>query len=377
MSEHAGPETTELTVSFTRRQYDRIRAASERDGIAPGGFVHLVVLDTLSKRSNELSRPPDPTLPLFVYGNLLPGELGHDLVSGQVLRSERASAVGSLREIDGMPILDIDRPQWSVDGALLWFGSETAYDDLASFEPASHYKWSTTTVTGESGDILANVLTPVDNLPPEPSDGSKHVFRWSTTSDPLFRHGLPAVAETLRRDGLQRFPRGLGDDDWQRFYRLQAAYMLGSSVLERVTLRTIPGKLTNPTATITKLGKTEPFITAVKEAGFIPGRAVYRADRPTTPVQLDGPEDFAEWAYQIRSNLVHQGKSASQEAELVRVALLQLHDTLRVYLLARMPNFADVWTQTDPQGIETNWRIKPLLEPELAGAGTPPARNRH
>jgi hypothetical protein len=34
---------------------------------------------------------------------------------------------------------------------------------------------------------------------------------------------------------------------------------------------------------------------------------------------------------------MHRGKSAYQEAELVRTSLLDLHDTLRLYLSHRAP----------------------------------------
>lgn len=76
-------------------------------------------------------------------------------------------------------------------------------------------------------------------------------------------------------------------------------------------------------------------------------------------MHLHRPEQFAQWAYQIRSNLVHRGKSAWQEAELVRTALIDLHDVLRVYLLDRLPAIRAVWEQSDPEGALSDWRIKP------------------
>lgn len=90
-------------------------------------------------------------------------------------------------------------------------------------------------------------------------------------------------------------------------------------------------------------------------------RALIHRPWPTGSSVGCEPKQFSEWAYQIRCNLMHRGKSAFSEAELVRLALLDLHDTLRLYLLARVPTLHRVWAAVEPDFAEHGWRLKVLF----------------
>jgi hypothetical protein len=43
---------------------------------------------------------------------------------------------------------------------------------------------------------------------------------------------------------------------------------------------------------------------------------------------------------------MHGGKSAGDEAELVRTALIDLHNVLRAYLLIKVPGIREAWEQS-------------------------------
>lgn len=223
-----------------------------------------------------VGKPSRTDLPLFVYGNLKPGELGHGQIAEHVATRPEDSVEGTLWERDGMPLLRLGHGD-RITGNLLSFSSPDAYDTVAIFEPPTHYQWQTATST--SG-IETNVLVAVDGL--EPARGGEDMLRdgpWSSARDPLFRHGLPAVASTLRGDGLEPFEEPHRPEEWARYYRLQSALMLSFAALERIAFRVIAGKGT--TARPGALGQTDDFVAAVHDVGLQNlGRRVYLANEP-------------------------------------------------------------------------------------------------
>jgi gamma-glutamylcyclotransferase (GGCT)/AIG2-like uncharacterized protein YtfP len=300
---------------------------------------------------------PRTDLPLFVYGNLKPGELGHGQIAKWVSSRSEDAVAGTLWERDGMPLLRLGGG-YEITGNVLAFSSTAAYDVVEKFEPATHYQWASAT---SARGIEVNALVALDRLDPE--RGGENVLhgRWTSARDPLFRHGLPAVASTLRADGLERFQEPHRPETWARYYRLQSALMLSFAALERIAFRVGAGEGT--TARLNALGRVEDFVRAVKMVDLQNyGRPVHRADKPSEYVNLNSPEQFGKWVYQVRNNLMHQGKSARSEAELVRTVALDLHDVLRVYLLERLPELGNAWAESDPEGAAHDWRVKPLLD---------------
>lgn len=310
--------------------------------------------------SPPLDPPDDPTLPFFAYGALKPEELGYERIADHVQNAIPGRTSGVLRMRDGLPHLD-QGTRGEVHGSLVRFASPAGYGAVCKFEPSSSYKWGTTAIDTEKGSVTSNVL--VSALGSKASDGGDIVYQWSTDEDPLFAYALKAVADLVRDHGHDPFGEAGPNDpgDWSRFYKVQAAYMLTSSVLERLAFFT-EGATTAPTAAVKRLGRLPAFVEAVQEVGMSgKGRKVYQADKPTRSKSANNPEQFSEWAYQIRCNLMHRGKSAFSEAELVRHALVDLHDILRVYLLGRVPALRRVWAADDPGLAEHGWRLKVLF----------------
>ena len=256
---------------------------------------------------------------------------------------------------------------WSVAGWLLWFDDPSMYSVVAAFEPRTHYRWST--VSSSAADpVLANTLSA---LRERSNDGHDLLLDapWSTVRDPLFTHGLASIANVLRQDGMVPFEEPIHQPaEWQRFYRIQSAFMLACAILERLTLRVVPGKLEKPSQAINILGRTDDFSNAAIDVGLQNlRRKVGRADKPQDGASLNDPKQFASWVYQVRSNVAHQGKSASTEGELVRTALLDLHDVLRSYLLAKLPAIRGAWEAADPVGASVGWQVKKLSSDHAQG----------
>lgn len=311
----------------------------------------------MSTDASGLGSPLETNLPLFVYGNLKPGELGHLLISPWVSDSRPATVTGHLWVRDGVPLADLGS-RGHIRGHLLTL-SAPGYRAVGELEPTAYYQWAKVTCI-EPSRLKANTLVAAGWLTPDRGGGDVLYEPWTSTQDPLLTYGLAAVTDTLRNDGRAAFQGGQALYEpvhWLRFYRLQAAYMLACSILERIAFRLAPNA--GPTTKVNILGRQPQFMPAVQSAGVpIPRRAVYRADNPRERVNLNKADQFANWAYQIRSNLVHRGKSASLEAELVRTALIDLHDVLRIYLQAAIPSISDTWMHADPTDSIRDWRIK-------------------
>jgi len=315
-----------------------------------------------------LPRPPELHLPLFVYGTLRRGELGNDQIADAARATEPASVSAALRVLDGLPVLDPGLGG-EVAGDLIWFDDASdGYDRVCRFEPSSVYRWTTLRAAGEGREIEANAL--VAALLPDgkgdvlgPSTGADLVEGWSVSADPLFAYGLPAVAAMASEAALKPFRPGImaGASEWKRFYQVQAAYLLACSVLERIAYFSLGARL-KPTARVRELGRRPDFKVAAREAGVTePSRAVGLSSDPADRRSArPSGAGFAERAYRIRSNVMHRGKSAYHEAELVRGALLDLHDTLRIYLTGRAPALRETWSQLDGAGAQRDWRIKPI-----------------
>lgn len=284
----------------------------------------------------SLSPPDDPTLPLFVYGLLKPGGLAYPLVEPFVRAREPAIAPGKLWLRDGIPLLERSGEE-RVDGHLLRFDTavlDKAWAVVSAFEPPAQYKWTVVDTQVGNQQIGANTL---EGRRVREASAAETTQAWSAAHDPVFSEGLDAVRHLV----LETVPGGVTNQPdtaelWEEFFRLQAAYLLLWSIVERYTmLRFGPGLDPNPR--IRRLGEDILFCASVVAAGTEPGEVVDSRD-PTTKyrVTADGA-GAARYFYGVRSNLSHRGKSAFRDAMLVDKAVRELHDTMRI-LLARQLN---------------------------------------
>ncbi len=280
-----------------------------------------------------LGKPDDLTMPFFTYGLLKPGELAFSRVEPFVTRQDQATAHGTLWLRDGIPLFDsdADRP---VDGWLLWFdpaGLDAAWSKVSDFEPATQYRWSVVVAHSGEAEIAANVL---EGLAVHDGTAGETKQEWSAGLDPVFAEGLGEV----RRLVHEAAPHGVysGPDTpelWQSFFRLQAAYLLLWSIVERYTaLRFGPGL--RPMARVRRLQQDKSFREALVRVGAKPGEVVDSRD-PEVRYQLtDRP---AEYYYNVRSNLSHRGKSAFRDVQLVFKAVTELQKIMGILVDEQVP----------------------------------------
>jgi hypothetical protein len=323
---------------------------------------------TAADARSSLELPPRLELPLFDYGLLKPDQLAYPaLLDGAAQRTRAARLLsGGLRHRDGLPLLDPDG-DCGVDGVLIEFspGSErNAYDAICGFAPRQHYRWVTMQVAVEGGErATANTL-----LGRHPGRGSAEecVSSWSAVDDPVLRFGPHSVRTLSLETATPPFPALPGDNPglWDRFFRLQAAYLLLWSAVDRFTALALgPGG--PPLTRAYRLGDDPRFREAVVAAGVAPSRKTpdSRDPQKTRRIREDGSGAMYSWEA-VRSNLSHPGKTAFHDGIQLRRALVELHDTFQLMLLTRLPELATTWEQLDPAGRPTRWLMRPVVSPD-------------
>jgi len=312
-------------------------------------------------------------LPLFAYGLLKPDQPAYGDVVAPLVAGTASARLddGGLRYRDGLPLLD---PEGSagVEGAVLRFarGQErAAYDAVCGFEPRHHYRWHIADArvpdsTGAGGAaVRVNVL---QGRHPERGSADEWFSSWSADADPLLRYGLHAVRRTALDLATAAFPSLPGDNPalWERFYGLQSAYLLLWSAVERyAAIACSPSD--EPLARVYRLGDDLSFRESVVAAGVSPRAKASDARDPARSRRIREDGSGAMYAWEsVRATLGHPGRTAFADGTLLRRSLVELHDTLRLLLLTRLPGVADTWRALDPEGSAHQWLLRPVVSPE-------------
>lgn len=280
---------------------------------------------SVARRTRVLPLPDDLGLPFFTYGAFKPGELAFSQVARFLDRPpELAKALGSLTVRDGLPLLD-DQGDRPIHGFLLFFGPTeraAAYQTICRFEPRAHYRWTAAALA--SPPVRANLLVGKKLDRGRPQDLEDDT--WSFRLDPVFAHGLGLVEATATQYGQAPFESTPPEDfDWERFFRLQMAYLLLWSAIERYAAFAY-GPTLEPQEKVNALGTDPRFLAALRRHPPSSPREVAdsRDPRERSRFDLSHPEGAAEYFYQVRSNLSHRGKGAWSDGDIVRDSLVTL-----------------------------------------------------
>lgn len=285
--------------------------------------------------------PDDLARPFFVYGLLKPGEFAFPLVEPFVARKERAGVAGALRLRDGIPLLD-PGASGIVAGWLLHFDPARlgdAWPVVCSFEPSAQYRWQVAGARSAEQVIAANVLVgrKLGN-----GTAAETVQDWSAQYDPVFKEGLAEVQRLVREaapDGVAAQPDT--PELWQLFFRLQAAYLLLWSIVERYTAFRF-GPAIEPGQRVAQLNKDAAFRAAVMASGAEPDVVIDCRDPETRHRLAADGGGAARYFYQVRSNLSHRGKSAFRDARLVYKAVTELKAAMQILLDRQLPDAAEL-----------------------------------
>ena len=315
-----------------------------------------------------LEPPPRLDLPLFDYGLLKPGEPAHDMLADIVVQTEVAAMpAGGLRVRDGLPLLDPDGTV-GVRGVLLTFtaGKEKrAYTAVCEVAPRQHYRWDMTEMRVDGRPGRVNVLR---GRHPDRGSSEEWFSTWSAADDPLLRFGLVQVRRAALQHAATPLPT-VGSDDpavWDRFYAIQAAYLLLWAAVERFTALTY-GPAQPALERTWRLGDDPGFRECVVAAGVAPSAKTADSRDPTRArrIREDGSGAMFSWDA-ARHVVAHPGRTFADGAFLRR-SLIDLHDTFRLALLTRLPALIDSWRAADPGGEASRWLLRPLVASDAGG----------
>jgi hypothetical protein len=301
---------------------------------------------------------------MFDYGLVKPGQPAHDLVAGLVARTEAARlATGGLRVRDGLPLLDTDGAV-GVEGVLISFApgqEKAAYTTVCAIAPRQHYRWDMTEMRVDGRPGRVNLLR---GRHPDRGSSEEWFSSWSAGDDPVLRYGLGSIRVAALAAAAAPFPTVGGDDPglWERFFALQAAYLLLWSAVERFTaLAYGPGQ---PALERTwRLGDDAGFRQCVLAAGVAPSAKTADSRDPTRARRIREDGSGAMFSWDAARHLVgHPGRTAFVDGVLLRRSLIDLHDSFRLLLLDRVPALTAAWRLADPAGEAGRW----LLRPEVA-----------
>lgn len=268
-----------------------------------------------------LAPPSRLDLPCFVYGLFMPGELAFNRISDLVVAHCPATVNGELFLRDGLPLLKLGGG-CTARGYLLNFGdsSALAYKLISEFEPRHHYTWKAAFLCSPS--VEANLL---EGLKLDRAGADATEFgTWSTKDDPVFTEGLAEMKWVFRE--VERDTRAT---PWTRLFRLQMAYLLLWSAIERYTALSY-GPGLDPNKRIKMLGADGLFKRALGNVRLPPdateAAVVFDCRDPSKRYRLtpDNPNSSANYFYQVRSNLSHRGKGAWKDTAKVQLALATL-----------------------------------------------------
>jgi hypothetical protein len=275
--------------------------------------------------------PTNTELPYFAYGLFKPGELAYNQIQEFVNDLPKKVVVnGSLFIRDGLPLLRLGTGG-EVMGYLIEFkknDSIKAYEIISRFEPKEQYKWYRQEFPDK---IFANLLI---GHKPRKGSVSHEKNEWKAYQDPVFNEAMILVLEIINEYAINKFDPAPPDRfDWKRLFRLQMAYLLLWTAVERFCALAY-GPSLNPGEKLQRLGREIAFKKALKYV--VKRNETVFDSRDIGPCKLnpDNPSSSVNYYYRIRSNLSHRGKGAWKDGEIVRLSLKELAEIFKQLLVA-------------------------------------------
>jgi len=274
--------------------------------------------------------PANTSLPFFAYGAFRPGELAFLRVQPYVTKAiPLAYTPGHLKVRDGLLLLFKSTETSTVTGSILYFDQEhsgSAYAAISELEPERQYEWSTEECKNENVSSICNLL-----IGKHDSNGTvPYAGDFSTLNDPFFCEGLDIVDEFVVNYS-DSCSIGGNSSDFKNFLRLQMAYMLLWSAIERyVTLRYSFGD--HVTSKILAMAEEPIFKKRLKE--IVKRKDTLYATNDPRPekkktLNPDNANKSLEYYYQVRCNITHRGKAAFTDFDRLLCSLDELRQIFR------------------------------------------------
>jgi hypothetical protein len=240
-----------------------------------------------------------------------------------VEESKPEHVLGDLMEKDGVPLF-VDGCS-KVGGVLLKFASDKAadaYQQIASIEPETLYKW-------ESRNTIAGIA--INLLVARSSNGARHIEDavWDGRKDPLFHEALDLVELTLAKyDPSSQTSEYSSRDLIYRLLDLQMAYMLLWTSIERYTA--LRYHLQAQTMEkINKMTSEQGFCEALQKHVNREDRVYPTHSKTAKKLCATKPAQALDYYYQVRCNISHRGKAMMSDTMLVEQCTRELLSIFR------------------------------------------------
>jgi len=267
--------------------------------------------------------PANLELPFFAYGLFKPGEPAHKII-GKFLESEPVPLKfehSNIQIRDAIPLLVSDG-EWMVEGYILNFTqneSTKAYEAITRFVSVgdkSQYEWNSLIV---SDDIKVNAL-----VGHNPSDGSFPFdeTNWQAKNDPLFNEGVNEIEKIFHECRTSNFDSR--HFDWAAFFKLQMAYLLLWSSIERFCALAY-GLYLKPGEKKDYLSWEDAYMDGLDKY-LTRSRAIVDIENPEKKIYLNSKKytESIKYYYKVRSHITHRGKASENDAYIVLSSLEEL-----------------------------------------------------
>jgi len=289
-------------------------------------------------------KPPEKIdLPYFAYGPFKPDEPAFYKIQDFVQTYEKFYPLGYMVVSDGLPMVDLYfDPVSIVRGFLLNFKKhkteERAYEIISDYYPATSHTWETKTLN-PSG-VQFNIV-----VRQKPDDRNEYIEfyppieNWSAKDDPLFSKAIRVIAANTKKFAKHPFDRDeSGMFDWEGYYQLHMKYLLLWIVLERFMSLKIGFFVEHsPHGTMNIRQRFAAEYSPFSElcSKFIDERLKIAAFSNPDKYNLLREDDCfhsIEFFHQLRTNLIHRGKSAQTDGERLRKSFLFLYKIVKEML---------------------------------------------
>ena len=265
-------------------------------------------------KPNKLPRPKNAKLPYFAYDSFKPGEIAFPLIEYFVDDIEKTSVEYPVGTRNGVPALLDKKSQWDkTEGYLIKFNKNTvtkyydktnAYDFIRSTKNKNLYEWRT--IELENGEKVNAIFGLDEKYFPKEDIG------YTGKHDPSFNEFIEHINNNLNNSYM--------DDFIDNYLYLQMNYMLLWSCIDKYLALCYGGWYQN--SNVKELSRWRSFKEALSH--------INRYDRihslkNNKKLHLNKKySNSINYYYQLRCNIVHEGKILTKETYKVRNSLNEL-----------------------------------------------------
>jgi hypothetical protein len=305
----------------------------------------------------KMKLPKDISKPFFSYGIFRPGEIAFQIISDYVdlNRIENKIIMGSLKLRDGILIFDQNGKD-SVQGYLLFFkeGAESsAYESIVNVEPGNYYKWDEDQSKFKNQFNILHGKTVDKGIDEEKGFNSPNIWNNlfdSIWNDPFIINGFNMLEHYAKESPRlhKKYEQLKWEDEgiFNDYLKYQMLYLFLSSILERIMfLNGGFGKNPNKQVTLFSKDKTlhNVFDKLVLNDDFPQfkesfERKINAANNPTSDASWTyetnsnvNYEEAMKYYYQLRSNIIHRGKSGIKKLIVLRESFEELKFILSTF----------------------------------------------